>query len=67
MSDPKTPEANGAPLNGQARPEPFRRAVTWGRPPATVFRTGPLPYDSTPRQPTAAAPARPAPPAGAQS
>lgn len=28
-------------LNGAA--EPFRRTMTWGRPPATVFRTGPLP------------------------
>lgn len=28
-------------LNGT--PEPFRRLVVWGRPPATVFRTGPLP------------------------
>ena len=29
------------PLNGT--PEPFRRPVTWGRPPQTVFRAGPLP------------------------
>ena len=29
------------PLNGQ--PQPFRRAVQWGRPPATTFRAGPLP------------------------
>ncbi|HVL42398.1 MAG TPA: hypothetical protein VM348_09590, partial [Brevundimonas sp.] len=29
------------PLNGT--PEPFRRPVVWGRPPATVFRAGPLP------------------------
>lgn len=29
------------PLNGT--PEPFRRPVIWGRPPATVFRAGPLP------------------------
>jgi Meckel syndrome type 1 protein len=28
-------------LNGT--PEPFRRLVAWGRPPATVFRAGPLP------------------------
>ena len=28
-------------LNGT--PEPFRRSVVWGRPPATVFRAGPLP------------------------
>ena len=28
-------------LNGT--PEPFRRRVVWGRPPATVFRAGPLP------------------------
>lgn len=28
-------------LNGT--PEPFRRPIVWGRPPATVFRTGPLP------------------------
>lgn len=28
-------------LNGT--PEPFRRQVVWGRPPATVFRAGPLP------------------------
>ncbi|MBU2126188.1 MAG: hypothetical protein KJ679_09270, partial [Alphaproteobacteria bacterium] len=28
-------------LNGA--PEPFRRPVVWGRPPATVFRAGPLP------------------------
>ena len=28
-------------LNGA--PEPFRRPMTWGRPPATVFRAGPLP------------------------
>lgn len=28
-------------LNGA--PEPFRRPVIWGRPPATVFRAGPLP------------------------
>ena len=28
-------------LNGA--PQPFRRPVVWGRPPATVFRAGPLP------------------------
>lgn len=28
-------------LNGA--PEPFRRPMIWGRPPATVFRAGPLP------------------------
>jgi hypothetical protein len=28
-------------LNGT--PEPFRRPMIWGRPPATVFRAGPLP------------------------
>ncbi|TPW03557.1 MAG: hypothetical protein FD125_1540, partial [bacterium] len=28
-------------LNGT--PEPFRRPVVWGRPPATIFRAGPLP------------------------
>lgn len=28
-------------LNGKH--EPFRRPMVWGRPPATVFRTGPLP------------------------
>lgn len=28
-------------LNGA--PEPFRRPVVWGRPPATIFRAGPLP------------------------
>ncbi len=29
------------PINGA--PQPFRRPVMWGRPPATVFRAGPLP------------------------
>ncbi|HEY0598539.1 MAG TPA: hypothetical protein VGD32_00440, partial [Brevundimonas sp.] len=29
------------PLNGS--PTPFRRPISWGRPPATVFRAGPLP------------------------
>uniref|UniRef100_UPI003FA5F14B hypothetical protein n=1 Tax=Brevundimonas sp. TaxID=1871086 RepID=UPI003FA5F14B len=38
------------PLNGT--PEPFRRPVVWGRPPATVFRAGPLPKgDSLPPLP----------------
>ena len=32
-------------LNGT--PEPFRRPVVWGRPPATVFRAGPLPKGGT--------------------
>jgi len=34
------------PLNGT--PEPFRRPVIWGRPPATVFRVGPLPKSGGP-------------------
>lgn len=33
-------------LNGT--PEPFRRQVVWGRPPATVFRAGPLPGSTGP-------------------
>jgi Meckel syndrome type 1 protein len=33
-------------LNGT--PEPFRRRVVWGRPPATVFRAGPLPGSVAP-------------------
>ena len=44
-------------LNGT--PEPFRRPIVWGRPPATVFRAGPLPkggglppLPEPPRQPT---------------
>ena len=40
-------------LNGT--PEPFRRLVAWGRPPATVFRAGPLPSGNSlsprPQQP----------------
>src|SRR5215217_5606984 len=36
MSDETDPKLNG-------QPQPFRRPVTWGRPPATVFRAGPLP------------------------
>ena len=35
------------PLNGT--PQPFRRPVVWGRPPATVFRVGPLPRGGVPR------------------
>lgn len=44
-------------LNGT--PEPFRRPVVWGRPPATVFRAGPLPkgtgLSAGPEQPRAQA------------
>lgn len=50
------------PLNGT--PEPFRRPMVWGRPPATVFRAGPLPKGGRlpplPEPPRASQPARPA-------
>lgn len=50
------------PLNGS--PAPFaRRPVTWGRPPATVFRAGPLPKGERlpplPEPPAAAPPRQP--------
>ncbi|WP_291840008.1 hypothetical protein, partial [Brevundimonas sp.] len=62
MSNQNDPKLNGSPVNGQAQPEPFRRPVTWGRPPATVFRAGPLPRGSTlPPLPEPPKP-RPAPP-----
>lgn len=61
-SDPKTPSA-GQP-QGEA-PEPFVRGrIVWGRPPETVFRTGPLPRPpqswSQPTPRPRPAPARPA-------
>lgn len=62
MSEENDPKLNGSPVNGQARPEPFRRPVTWGRPPETVFRAGPLPRGGTLAplpEPPKAAPARP--------
>jgi Meckel syndrome type 1 protein len=40
------PTDTDKPLNGT--PEPFRRPVVWGRPPATVFRAGPLPRSGVP-------------------
>src|SRR5687768_4671375 len=54
------------PLNGS--PQPFaRRQVTWGRPPATTFRAGPLPKgEALPPLPEPP-PARPAQPAAAQA
>ncbi len=39
------PTDNSKTLNGT--PEPFRRPMVWGRPPVTVFRTGPLPKGGT--------------------
>ena len=41
------PTDTDKPLNGT--PEPFRRPVVWGRPPATVFRAGPLPRSGVPQ------------------
>ena len=41
------PTDTDKPLNGT--PEPFRRPVVWGRPPATVFRAGPLPRSGAPQ------------------
>jgi Meckel syndrome type 1 protein len=40
------PTDTDKPLNGT--PEPFRRPVVWGRPPATVFRVGALPRSGVP-------------------
>ncbi|MFA4894660.1 MAG: hypothetical protein WC555_14965, partial [Brevundimonas sp.] len=52
------------PLNGT--PEPFRRPVVWGRPPATVFRAGPLPRgDRLPPLPEPPRASQPAPRPGA--
>ena len=45
MSDQNDAKPTGAPVNGQ--PQPFRRQVTWGRPPQAVFRAGPLPRGGT--------------------
>jgi Meckel syndrome type 1 protein len=41
------PTDTDKPLNGT--PQPFRRPVVWGRPPATVFRVGPLPRGGVPQ------------------
>lgn len=41
------PTDTDKPLNGT--PEPFRRPMVWGRPPATVFRAGPLPRSGAPQ------------------
>ena len=41
------PTDTDKPLNGT--PEPFRRPVVWGRPPATVFRVGSLPRSGVPQ------------------
>ena len=41
------PTDTDKPLNGT--PEPFRRPMVWGRPPATVFRAGPLPRSGLPQ------------------
>ncbi len=52
---------------GAGTPQPFRRQVEWGRPPATVFRAGPLPRGERlaplpePPVPTAATALSPAP------
>lgn len=54
------------PLNG--KPEPFRRPVTWGKPPQTVFRAGPLPRgEPLPRRPEPAQPWSPRPEAVGRS